>query len=343
MLELLVEVCMADRPENCATRLVPMQAACDVAAAEDWIGGRSDLVLREARCAPAGEGVAPLAVSEVAPGVFVHAGHVALASEENGGDIANLGFVVGETAVAVIDSGGSRAVGEALYAAIRAQTTLPIAWLVLTHMHPDHVYGASVFREAGARVVGHARLEAALANRAGSYGAMLARDIGPAGVIASELVTPDVAVEDRLSLDLGGRTLEVEAHPTAHTDNDLSVFDAATGTLFVGDLAFERHLPTIDGSALGWIGVLDALSERAAVARIVPGHGSASLPWPDGGAATRDYLAALVEETRAALGRGDSLGEAAESLGAGLRGEWLLFDVFNARNATAAYRELEWE
>jgi hypothetical protein len=51
----------------------------------------------------------------------------------------------------------------------------------------------------------------------------------------------------------------------------------------------------------------------------------------------------MVAEVRAALDRGDSLMEAGGALGAGLRGEWELFDEFNARNATAIYTELEWE
>ena len=79
------------------------------------------------------------------------------------------------------------------------------------------------------------------------------------------------------------------------------------------------------------------------VARVVPGHGAAALAWPRGVVPTRDYLAALVAETRAAIAAGESLGEATRHLGAGLRGDWLLFDDFNARNATAVYRELEWE
>jgi quinoprotein relay system zinc metallohydrolase 2 len=281
-------------------------------------------------------------VAEIAPGVFVHAPAVARASAANGGDVANLGFVVGETAIGVIDAGGSRSVGEALYAAIRARSDLPIRWLALTHMHPDHTLGASVFVEAGATVVGHARLEAALADRAESYLATLAREVGPAAAIGTETVAPDLPVATTADLDLGGRRLRVEAHPTAHTDNDLTAFDDATGTWFLGDLVFDGHVPTIDGSARGWVGLLDALAARPA-ARVVPGHGRAALPWPEGAHATRTYLAALIAEARDAVRRGESLSAAARTLGRGLGGDWLLFDDFAGRNATAVYREVEWE
>jgi quinoprotein relay system zinc metallohydrolase 2 len=342
VLELLLEVCLADRPDACATRLVPQPAGCDLAAAEAWVEARPGLVLRGARCAPLAEGPAPLAVAEVAPGVFVHEGAVALASETNGGDIANLGFVVGERAVAVIDAGGSRAVGEALYGAIRARTALPIRWLILTHMHPDHVWGAPVFAEAGAEIVGHARLGPALAARAASYAAMLERDLRPVAGMASVLQKPAVEVADELVLDLGGRSLVVRAQPTAHTDNDLTALDTATGTLFAGDLVFDRHLPTLDGSLLGWIAVLDGLAKQTAE-RVVPGHGAAALPWPAGAAPTSAYLRGLAEAARRAVAAGESLGEAAPRIGAELRDGWELFEVFNPRSATAAYHELEWE
>jgi glyoxylase-like metal-dependent hydrolase (beta-lactamase superfamily II) len=186
--------------------------------------------LRGWRCGEAAEVAAPLPTAEIAEGVFVHQGPVALLGEGNAGDHANLGFVVGERAVAVIDAGGSRATGEALYAAVRARTDLPVAWLVLTHMHPDHVMGASVFREAGARVIGHARLGPALEARAASYEAALERALGPAAAIGGGIALPDEAVAERREIDLGGRVLALEAHPTAHTDNDLTAFDARTGS-----------------------------------------------------------------------------------------------------------------
>lgn len=341
MIGLVASLCLAATLGVCAERLLPGDCAPDRAAV--WVAAHPGLTLRGSRCATVDE-VPALAVEEVAPGVFVHQGAVALASPENRGDIANLGFVVGRDAVAVIDAGNTRAIGEALYAAIRAHTDLPVRWLVLTHMHPDHVFGAEVFREAGAEIVASDRLPAALGARAESYTAALGRQAGQEAALGSRLILPDrpIAAPGPTTIDLGGRRLTLAAEPTAHTDNDLTVRDAATGTWFLGDLVFDRHAPSLDGSLPGWIAVLQRLAAEPA-ARVVPGHGAPSLAWPAGGGATAAYLDALLRETRAALDAGESLGTASRQVGRDLAGTWQLFDEFNARNATTAYRELEWE
>lgn len=357
MFELILSVCILGDPAQCMERRVPTAQPMGVMAcmrwgqsmARDWLKSHPDLTLDTWTCAAPdrigpgrAEGPRDFRVEEIAPGVFVHEGAVATPTPANEGDLANTGFVIGERAVAVIDAGGSRPVGEKLLAAIRARTAKPIEWLVLTHMHPDHVLGAGVFAEAGARIVGHARLARALEARRETYVANIRRLIGERAFAGTTVVLPHEGIEDRREIDLGNRVLVLEAHPTAHTDNDLTVLDTATGTWFVGDLVFHRHMPAVDGSVLGWIGLLEEMKARD-VARIVPGHGDVSLPWPEGGVPVSAYLLDLASEVRTAIARGATMGTALESAGEDPPGDWELSDEFHPRNVSAAYRELEWE
>src|SRR5262245_6286717 len=77
--------------------------------------------------------------TEVARGLFIRSGIDEDASASNGGAIANIGFIVGTDCVATMDAGGSLEDGEALRAAIRAHTSRPIRYVILSHAHPDHV------------------------------------------------------------------------------------------------------------------------------------------------------------------------------------------------------------
>ncbi|GLI20713.1 quinoprotein relay system zinc metallohydrolase 2 [Xanthobacter flavus] len=284
----------------------------------------------------------PLAVSEVAPGVFVHQAPYALALPKNLGFVGNAGFVIGKDAVAVIDTGGSKAAGEALKAAIRARTALPIRYVINTHMHPDHVLGDAAFVGPGVTFIGHHNLPEALSARAASYLSATERLIGPAAAEGTRVILPDETVDAVRTIDLGERPLRLEAWRTAHTATDLTVFDEKTSTWFLGDLLFLGHVPALDGKALGWIAILEEMKRRPA-ARVVPGHGPASAPWPDAAAPTERYLKRLVADVRATVKAGGTMAEAARAAGREEASDWKLFDDFNARNATSAYHELEWE
>lgn len=283
---------------------------------------------------------APLPVREIASGVYVYEAPVALAAPANEGAIANLGFVVGRDGVAVIDTGGSLAAGRRFLAAIREKTDRPIRFVINTHVHPDHVLGNAAFRETGAQFVGHRQLPAALAARLPFYLSSNRALIGGA-FEGTGGVPPTTLVERQLDLDLGGRILRVEAWPTAHTNTDLTVRDLATDTWFLGDLLFSRHVPAVDGKLAGWRNTLRALAGRSA-ARVVPGHGPASMAWPAAAAPLARYLDRLDGDVRALLREGRTLREAAEQAGVAEKNDWTLFDDFNARNATMAYQELEW-
>ncbi|MDO9599112.1 MAG: quinoprotein relay system zinc metallohydrolase 2 [Azoarcus sp.] len=298
---------------------------------------------------------APLPVAEVAPGVFVHQGRHEENSVDNAGDIANIGFVVGERCVAVVDSGGTPAIGRALLAAIRQRTALPVCYVVNTHMHPDHVLGNAAFVDpAGSvRFVGSIRLPAALSARTAVYQSAISLSTGEpcactggegseAAALEARPVPPDLLVDGEMSLDLGGRALHLRSWPTAHTDNDLTVFDEATATLWLGDLLFEERIPVVDGSLRGWLAVLGEL--RTLPARhVVPGHGALDLRWPDALVPMERYLNGLVVEVRTALRARKSLAETVDAADPAQLTGWKLAEEYHRRNVTAAYVELEWE
>ncbi|HEY0332057.1 MAG TPA: quinoprotein relay system zinc metallohydrolase 2 [Rhodopseudomonas sp.] len=284
---------------------------------------------------------APLPVTEVAPGVFVHVGEIALMRQDNDGGIGNLGFIVGREAVAVIDSGGSVREGQRLRAAIRAQTDRPIRYVINTHGHPDHIFGNAAFVADGVSFVGHSRLPAALALRGPYYLQAFRRALGDELIDAVAIIAPTMLVDQQTTLELGDRKLTLRAWPLAHSDSDLTVFDEASATLFAGDLGFVTHIPVIDGSLKGFLAVLDQLDAIPAQ-RLVPGHGPVSEP-RQAFAAQRRYLQTLSDDIHALIARGAKLSEAANTAAASERGRWQMFDDYNARNATAAYSEIEWE
>ncbi len=282
-----------------------------------------------------------LSLSEVAPGVYVHAGKTELMNAENEGDIANTGIIVGQDLVAVVDTSGSVRAGSRLLAAIRALTPKPIRYVINTHAPPDHLFGNAAFAQAGTTFVGHANLPQALAVRGPLYLDAFRRTLGARLIDEVKLIPPTLTVAGELRLDLGARVLRLTSWRTAHSDSDLTVLDEGTGTLFAGDLVFLRHVPVLDGSLRGWLAALDDLA-RIPAQRVVPGHGPVAV-WPGGLADERRYLQRLAQDTRALIAQGVPLATAVQTAGATERLQWQLFEDYNMRNATAAYSELEWE
>jgi quinoprotein relay system zinc metallohydrolase 2 len=284
----------------------------------------------------------PLAVTEQAAGVFTHIGAIALMTRENEGSIANVGFVIGNDSVAVIDTGGSAREGRKLLAAIRARTGKPIRYVISTHGHPDHIFGHAAFEDVGAVFVGHRNLPRALAMRGQFYLDAYRRTMGDELMADVKIIPPTQLVADEVKLDLGGRRLAIRAWPTAHTDNDVTVLDEDSGTLFAGDLVVNKHVPVLDGSILGWLAVMDELGQIPAK-HVLPGHGPPIDDWRAALADQRRYLERLANDVRGMISRGATLAVAARSAGLAEKDRWSLFEDYNGRNATAAFAELEWE
>lgn len=348
MFHLALMVCLAADSSVCAERILPApapltKAECEAGATARtaiWITNHPMLVPGNWQCLPT-ESLPALAFSEIAPGVYVHQARAEPISPENRGDIANLSFIVGDT-VAVIDVGGSRALGEELFAAIRQVTDRPIAYVIITHMHPDHSFGTDVFAEAGATVIGHENLTSGLQRRAETWAESIPRQIGVRALLGTQVHLPDRVVTNPEEIELGGATLRLVPVATAHTDNDLTVYHLQSGILFSGDLIFADLLPSLDGSIIGWLAWLDAPPDPLP-RQIVAGHGPVPMDWDRATGPIRGYLSALADETRTAIAAGEAMSVASGHIGTKLRGTWRGFDDFNARNAIAAYKELEWE
>ena len=284
--------------------------------------------------------VHPLTTEEVAPGIHVRPGIDEDATAHNEDAIANIGFVIGREAVAVIDPGGSLIDGERLRARIRQVTSLPIKYVIMSHVHPDHLFGAPAFQPDQPQFVGHVRLPRALALRGDFYRKRLEEALGKER--AGAVVVPTLLVQNHLEIDLGGRALSLTAHGIAHSDCDLSVFDHTTGTLLPADLLFVRRVPSLDGSLRGWLKELAALKSMPA-RRAVPGHGPTGVNWPSGANDLERYLSILLRETREAIAKGVDLEAAVSQVAQGERSKWTLFDDYNGHNVTQAFKELEWE
>lgn len=352
MFHLLLAACLTDDPTICAQRLLPAGDAASVEEcrrsadpiALDWIARHPGLKGGETSCVVT-DALPALATTEIAGDVHLHQGAMAQISTKNQGRIANLSFVVGDT-VGVIDAGGSRAEGEALYAAIRRVTDRPISHVILTHMHPDHIMGAEVFSEAGASIVADARLPEAVARRTESWMQSIPAQIGETAFLGTRIVAVDQQVTQPVTLSLGSTQLTLTPQRVAHTDGDLTVMDSDSATFFAGDLIFRGLTPSVDGSLTGWLDWIAAGPPDPAPALIVPGHGPISEGWDEAVAPEQHYLQALADNTRKAVQGGMALSQAIPAITAMMKPfseGWADFDSITARNAATSFSQLEWE
>lgn len=280
-------------------------------------------------------------LTKVAEGVYVHHGQHLDIDDGYQGDICNIGVVIGREAIAVIDTGGSKHTGEQLLQAIKAISPLPIRYVINTHVHPDHTYGNAAFQHDGTHFVGHDKLANTMLLRKEQYEKLNARLLGEAGK-ASATVPPDTAVHDQLTLDLGDRTLQLQAQRVAHTHTDLTVLDTKTNTLFTGDLLFAQRTPVLEGDIKGLIAALEHINQSP-YALIVPGHGLESKDQPTIIGNELRYLNLLLADVRSSIKKGISMEQTMDTAAASEHDKWRLFDIANRRNVNVIYPQLEWE
>jgi glyoxylase-like metal-dependent hydrolase (beta-lactamase superfamily II) len=281
----------------------------------------------------------PLPVRRLAQGVYVVPGDSGRGSEGR----PNAGFIVTRDGVIVIDALASPRQGEQLVQAIRSITSRPIRWLILTHHHPDHHFGAIVFRRLGAKVIAHPDRRT-LASDAGED-ALLAdwvRVVGLDAMRGFEFADkPDHPVTGTDTLRSGGR-LVVISHPgAAHSAGDLTIWLPRERVLFAGDLLVEDAVTMVvdgnSGELLRALRGIDSLQPKT----VVPGHGAIPADPEALVARTRDYITGLQQEMRAALEQGRPMGRALASLPPADQTRPVSLNSRRRRNAVRVYLEQE--
>lgn len=249
-----------------------------------------------------------LAPRQIAEGTWLLEGSTDNFDKANGGNIVNTAFIVTSAGVVVIDSGPSKAYGEAMRRAIAGVTGQPVVLVLLTHHHPDHVLGNQAFADVPiAALAGTRRL---LAEQGEAMAENMYRLVGD-WMRGTEVLLPTETLEPG-AREIGGHRLRLLGL-RGHTGADLAVLDESTGVLFGGDLVFhQRALTTPNSPGLdSWLADLDRL-ERLPWKLLVPGHGPIATdraPF----AQMRDYLGWLDGLLKRAAEQGEDMNEVIRS------------------------------
>jgi glyoxylase-like metal-dependent hydrolase (beta-lactamase superfamily II) len=265
--------------------------------------------------------------------------------------VPNIGIVVGDHAALVIDTGlGQRNAEYVLSQAKRLANDRPL-YLTITHFHPEHGFGAQVFK--GEATIVYNRAQRAELRRKGQ--AYLHMFTGLAPAIAAELVDveltePDITYDGgQAEIDLGGRKAELRASGPAHTSSDQTILVDGK-VLFTGDLAETRMFPIApyfpphdtDVDPGRWITVMDELLALQPEI-VVPGHGEVT----DATLLTdvRDYLTHIRERTDHLRAEGAGPDDAVAAIEAETRSRWSSWDnpewigfMVHATYNTATYK-----
>ncbi len=205
-----------------------------------------------------------------------------------------IGVVVGDDGVLVIDTRSSHRQAEEILSDIRAITALPVSVVVNTHGHYDHAFGNRVFRPAP--IWGHRRCVIMLEATGEQQRADVAAETpGLAEELASvEIDPPDRTFDDTATIDVGGRPVELRYLGRGHTDNDIVVRVPDAGVLFAGDL-LENGAPPYFGDSypMDWPSTVEALANIVDGA-VVPGHGDVG---------DAEFVAAQLADLHAIAGR----------------------------------------
>ncbi|MCU7811475.1 MAG: MBL fold metallo-hydrolase [Candidatus Thiodiazotropha sp. (ex Notomyrtea botanica)] len=262
-------------------------------------------------------------------------------TKENKGFRMNLGFVVGDDAVAVIDTGYGEAMAESMLAHIRAVTDRPVKYAINTNSQAHRIMGNPTFRRNGAEIVTAAGALPRIAAEGQSFASTVESVLGlePDSVVIPG--TPTVVVNEEVLLDLGNIKLRVIPVGDAHTPGSLVVVVDANALVFTGDVLYRGRMLSIlsKSHVQGWIDAYEKLRQFSD-AQFVPGHGEPG-QLSAFGHSTYNYLTALKAHMDLAVEEGRDLQDAIGSFDQTAWEALADFAMLSGRNAHQAYLQSE--
>lgn len=262
----------------------------------------------------------------------------------------NAGLVVGRDKTVLVDTLYDLPRTRAMVAAMaEAAPGATIDTVVNTHVNGDHCYGNQLFSDAEIIASAACAEEFATetppqlmvdmlkaADQMGALGAFFREAFGQFDFEGIVLTPPTRTFSGELSLDIGGKTLQLMEVGPCHTRGDILVWVPEDRVLFAGDILFVGGTPIMwDGPLVNWIRALEKiLALDPAV--IVPGHGP--LCGRTEVEAMRDYWLYLEKAVREQHGAGMPPDQAAMALMDNPYAHWTDPERV-AINVDALYRE----
>jgi glyoxylase-like metal-dependent hydrolase (beta-lactamase superfamily II) len=224
--------------------------------------------------------------------------------------VPNVGYVIGDKAILVIDTGLGPRNGAAVHEVAKKLGGDKQLYLVTTHVHPEHDLGAQAFPDTIKLIRSSDQVK-----DIAEFGLQLAEVFAKRSAINAELLKDanfrkaDITFEKDYDLDLGGVHAKLTAMGANHTAGDTIIWIDSDRVLFSGDLAMRAQpaFASPHSSLKRWMGSLDQL-EALKPAIVVPSHG----PTGDGiGFITgyRTYLSEVRERAAAEKKAGHSVDE----------------------------------
>ncbi|MEA3275652.1 MAG: MBL fold metallo-hydrolase [Pseudomonadota bacterium] len=284
-----------------------------------------------------------MTLEQVSEHVYYVQGKAGIATD-NQGFISNAAAIVTSAGVVVVDALGSPSLAQRFLQLLREVTDRPIAEVIATHYHADHIYGLQVFKDLGADVIAPGGFQDYLDSPSANERLEERRiSLYPWVNEDTRSVRPDrVLVEDSL-LEMGDVTLHITYLGAAHSDGDLTVLVEPDRVLISGDIIFEGRIPfTGSADTRHWLRILEGLDKEGLNA-LIPGHGPAADDPQEAVRATLRYLRYTREKMAEAVDEMVPFAKAYEQTDWTEFADLPAFDATHRRNAYGIYLSLEQE